>query len=549
MATVLDDKRALRPPEAPAARGRPLVRRSAPQRRAATVEGGTTPVGPITLSVMRSMIAAADALRNYTATQDVPAFGPTQLDEAGSELARHVRRYQAATRQFIADWLRDMRQTAWRVEGCSGRILDTLSVSSGAGGTAADTQATVAADQQLHGLRRRVVRAGVGIPVTVWTRRPAGSDEAVDLARATAVRPMTAVVSVVQNSDRRVRTVRVHLLDPVEVATLELAGVAMPLAADFTAPVALTLGLERKPVARAYGARAAPRRGTVEGFTALTPFGPDRAPLVLLEGAGLSPLMMAQIANEVAGDAELRTRFHVWLYRYPAAAPLFYAARRFRDELEGFHARLETAAGQPLPGRGVVIAHGPGAVLAKTLLVDSGDALWNACFTTSPALLDLAAAERTLLEALLFWRRSRQVERVIVAGEPRNAAALSAGVGARAVQLFLRQDPELRSLIERIHWRHKRYLREPILPAAGDPAGEGSVFPEPLFQSLSDLAVCADRALLALTGSGDGEGRDARVFAPSDGLAPLGAQPLQDEPDVLGPQSTALVLDWLRPSH
>ena len=134
MATVLDDKRARRPAEAPAARDRTLVRRSAPQRRAATVEGRTTPVGPITLSVMRAMIAAADALRNYSATQAVPAFALAQLDDAGPELARHVRRYQAATRRFIADWLRDMRQTAWRVEGCSGRILDTLSVSSGTAG-------------------------------------------------------------------------------------------------------------------------------------------------------------------------------------------------------------------------------------------------------------------------------------------------------------------------------------------------------------------------------------------------------------------------------
>ena len=548
MSSVLDDKPAARPAEPRGKRRRNLVRRSAAQRRAASAAGGTNPVGPITLSVMRAMIAAADALGSYTATGAVPAFASAQLQGGGSELAEHVRKYQAATRQFIADWLRDVRQSAWLVEGCSGRILDTVSAGAGADGPLEATQVTVAANQQLHGLRRRNVRAGVGIPVATWTRRQ-GPDEAADLVRASAARPMTAVVSVVQNSDRRVRTVRVHLLDPVAVDSLELAGIAMPLAGDFTAPVAQTLGLERKPAANAYGLRAAARRGTIEGFSALTPFAPERVPLILLEGAGHSPLTMAQIANEVAGDAELRRRFQVWLYHYPMAAPLFHAARRFRDELESFHMRLEATAGRPLPGRGVVIAHGPGAVLAKTLLVDSGDALWDACFSSPLAAMELAAADRALLEALFFWQRTQRIERVIVAGEPRNADALAAGVGARAVQLFVRQSPELRSAIERIHWRQQRHLRQPVRPAAGDPAAASSEFPEPLFQSLSDLSVCADRALLSLTAGGDGEAGDVRVFAPASGLAPLCTQRLQAGPDVLGPQSTALVLDWLRPRH
>ena len=551
MSTAFDDDPERRPTEPRAPRGRTVVRRSAAQRRAPGVDGGTNPVGPITLSVMRSMIAAVDALQGYTAAGTVPAFAPAPSEGEVTGLAEHVRKYQAATRQFIADWLRDTRQSAWLVEGSSGRILDTVSAGARDGSALADAQIAIAADQQLHGLRRRLVRAGVGTPVATWSRRQV-LDEDTDLTRATAARPMTAVVSVVQNSDRRVRTVRVHLLDPVEVATLELAGVAMPLAADFTAPVALTLGLERKPAASAYGIRAAARRGTVDGFTALTPFAPDRVPLILLEGAGHSPLVTAQIANEIAGDADLRRRFQVWLYRYPMAAPLFHAARRFRDELEAFHTRLEAVTEGSLPGRGVVIAYGPGAVLAKTLLVDSNDALWDACFTTPLAALELAAADRALLESLFFWRRSPRIDRVIVAGEPRNTAALTAGVGARAVQLFVRQNPELRSAIERIHWRQKQHLRRPALSSTADPATARSEFPEPLFQALSDVSVCADRALLALTAAADGRdagGSDARVFSPAAGLAPLCTQLLPAGPDILGPRSTAFVLDWLRPRH
>jgi hypothetical protein len=526
-----------------------VERRRASSRTAAQIRPRAAS-GSITLSVMRSMVAAADELRGYLAAGGGgDSLTATELTRPGSELADLVRRYQAASRQFLRDWLQRPRQTSWLVDSASGRILDAITEDERAGtALGAAAQLTVAEDQQLHGLRRRFERPGVGIPVVIWTRR-SGPDQGVDLAGHTAAQARTAVVGVEMDADRRVRSVAVRLVPAAETATIAIGGCELPLAADFTAPVAQTIGLERRPPASAYGTRDPARRGTVDGFVALTPPGRNLAPLILLEGAGLSPLMMAQLANEVAGDPELRRRFQVWLYRFPMVAPLFFAASLFRTDLERFYARLEAVTGSTAPG-GTVVAHGAGAVLAKSLLVGSGSAVWGGAFATPLERLNVGPQDRALLERMFFWSPSARVDRIIAVAEPRNVEALTAGVGARSIQLLLRQPPELRGAIERIYGSQKKHLRSPPhdVDAGSGVDGPDAFYQEPICAALAGAALAADRKLLALLSGGAGE-RDAVLFERATGLLPVDADVARAPCEPLGPQSLPRVLDWLRPRH
>ena len=344
------------------------------------------------------------------------------------------------------------------------------------------------------------------------------------------------------------RIVRVEVLDPAEPVTLALAGVKLPLAADFTAPVALTLGLERKPAAIAYGLRDTARRGTVEGFSALTPFGLGRVPLVLVEGVGLSPTMMAQIANEVAGDAVLSARYQVWLYRYSVTAPLFYAASTFRADLARFSTQLAAVAGTPHAGSVVLVARGTGAVLAKSLLADCGSALWDAVFTVPPERLDVAPADRALLERLFRWRRANELDRLVVLGEPQNAEGLIAGVGTRAVHLLQRQSVALRGAIERVYGREKHRLAAPLSArdaAAG--AGDSFGYPEPVCDAIAAAALAADRALLALVAADGAGAEDSKLYLGTSGLRPVESRRAGSAEVPVEPLVVQRALDWLRP--
>lgn len=503
--------------------------------------------GTITLTVMRAMVAATDALRAHLEAEGGEELTAADLTRSGSDLADLVRRYQLALRHFVKDWLRDRRQMAWLVDASSGRTLAVDDAAPSGATLVADTEVVLAEDQPLNGIRRRLARAGLGLPIASRYRRTT-PDPILDPARTTAARPWTVLVGVARHVDRRVRTVGVKLLDPAETATHVLGGVRLPLAADFTAPVALTLGLERKPAATPYGLRDTARRWTIEGFSALTPFGLERAPLVLMEGVGLSPTMLGQIANEVAGDPLLRERYQVWLYRYPVAAPLFFAASVFRGDLARFATRLAAASGRTQAGRVVVVARGAGAVIVKSLLADCSSAVWDSVFTVPPERLEVGPRDRALLERLLRWRRAAEIDRVVVLGEPQNAEALVAGVGARAVQLLLHQSAELRRAIERIYGREKNRLAAPLAPR--DPAGRGTGetdgYPEPVCDAIAAAALAADRALLGLVAA-DGSGSDhARLYLGSAGLQPVESWPARSNEVPVERAVVRRALDWLR---
>jgi hypothetical protein len=339
-----------------------------------------------------------------------------------------------------------------------------------------------------------------------------------------------------------VRRVRIDLLDPVSTETFAIGGGVLPLAADFTAPVTQALGLERRPAARPYGIRDIARLGTCEGFSALTPGGPDRVPLILVEGAGHSPLMMAQLANEIAGAVDLRRRYQVWLYRFSTVAPLFFAAAQLRRDLARFQARLRADASAPYDGRGIAVAHGPGALLARSLIVAPGARVWDAVFATPIEQMDLSAYDRTLLRRLFFWDRSPVVDRVIVAREPRDLAALTAGVGARAPQLLLRQPPEFRQSVERIYGTQKRHLR-PMSHL--EPDGESDVGGEPICRAIAAAVHGADHALATLVASGRVDA-DAALYRSPDGSGPTTMSVAAQDDAPLGPLIARGILDWLR---
>jgi hypothetical protein len=360
---------------------------------------------------------------------------------------------------------------------------------------------------------------------------------------------MTAVVTVGGDAVDPVRSVHIELLDPVTVHAVHIAGVAIPLAADLTAPVARTLGTAGAAVAPAHAIRRGAQHGTVAGFTALTPYAPGRTPLVLLDAYGHPPLMMAQVGNEIAGDDELSRRYQVWLYRFPMALPLLVATRLFRVDFDAFADRMQAAAGRQSARRAIVVAHGAAAIPAMALLVEPGSRLWNTAFRAPLSSLRLSAADRALLETLFFWQRSSRVGRVLVTGDLTPAGALTRGVGERSVQLLLRLPAELRSAIERIYGMHKNELRGSDVGSdtGGDGLNTGGAgYPEPICQSLANLIVACDRELVSMLSDADKTG-DGCARIGNDGAPPGVA--IQTAAAELSPSAVRHIVESLRPAR
>jgi hypothetical protein len=497
---------------------------------------------------MRDMVASADALRAHLEAEDSDELAAADLTRRGSEIADLVRHFQSALRRFVRDWLRDRRQTAWLVNASSGRTLSIDERVRRRATLAADTEVMLAEDQPLNGIRRRLTREGLGLAVACRSRRSL-PDSAPGPASTTVARAWTVLVSVVAHrGDRRLRNVRVEFVDPAKTAMRSLGGVRLPLAADFTAPVALNLGLQRRPAATAYGLSASARRGPIGDFSALTPFSRARVPLVLVEGVGQSLTLMANIASEVAGDPVLRERYQVWLYRYPVTSPLFVTAAAFRADLARFSVRLARATGRTQAGRIAVVARGLGAVIVKSLFGECGSAVWNSVFTVPPKRLNLAPRERMFLNGLFHRRRATEVDCVVTLGEPQSGEALLTGIGERSVQLLLRQPAGLRGSVERIYAREKNRLaaRLPSRDSENSGALPADGHAEPVFAAIAAAATAAERALLAFAASDESIGDEARLYSGSTGLRPVASLAAGVAEARTGTLVLRHALDWLR---
>jgi pimeloyl-ACP methyl ester carboxylesterase len=171
--------------------------------------------------------------------------------------------------------------------------------------------------------------------------------------------------------------------DPDQQAEANIGVARMPLAADFTAPYALWLG--HAQLGR-LGDRALffpTARLPEPRIYFMQPYDSARRTIVLLHGLGSSPDVWHDLANDVLGDPELRARYQLWQVFYPSGLPIPESRRTIRKALVDTLDALDpqgTATSREL----TLVGHSMGGVLARLLVVDSGDVLWRAYFDEVP---------------------------------------------------------------------------------------------------------------------------------------------------------------------
>jgi pimeloyl-ACP methyl ester carboxylesterase len=168
------------------------------------------------------------------------------------------------------------------------------------------------------------------------------------------------------------RTVEVMLVDPYRRAQAELAGMQVPVAANFTSGYGLWLArsdFASQSLRSLFGVADGLARPTVY---LMQPYDPSRRVIVMLHGLASSPEAWINVANEVLGDEELRRHYQVWQVYYPTNAPIALNLQGIRQALQEtfqhFDPQGQAAASQHV----TLIGHSMGGVLSR-LLVSRSD--------------------------------------------------------------------------------------------------------------------------------------------------------------------------------
>jgi hypothetical protein len=307
--------------------------------------------------------------------------------------------------------------------------------------------------------------------------------------------------------------------DAMQVDAIDIRGVRVPLAADFTAPLGLLVSRTRlKSIGLAQTLSA---EGWLDeaGFYMWEPLDPHKIPIITVHGLLSSPITWLNLQNDLMGDPEIRQHYQIWHFFYPAGLPIAFSASLFRDKLQEIYHFFDPHDHYPALHDSVIIAHSMGGLLAHTVISDSGDQLWHSFFRKAPDELTLSAEVRQQLDHVLRFQHSPFIKRIIFVAVPHRGSVLSesleGAIGRRLITVPRTILQAIRLVLEQAGTvmapEEKAYL------IGEDPSSIRALSPHnPLIKALAQIAIDRNIPFHSIIGDrGLGNGKQG-----SDGVVP-----------------------------
>ena len=273
-------------------------------------------------------------------------------------------------------------------------------------------------------LERRVTVDGVGAPVVAVS-----NDEIRNFRETLSARSVYGTATaLIEFNDRRAR---IQFFEPFATERTTFANKSFPLAADFTAPIAVALTTERP---EKLGLRRMLNPGKFADtarLTRLQAYDPKRIPVIFVHGLQDTPASWTPMINALRDDPDIRRRYQFWVYSYPSGYPYPYSAALFRQELD--------AVARAFPDRKgiVLVGHSMGGMISRLMITDVGDKMWLDFFGRPPSQTNLPPESKQLLEKALIFNHRPEVRRVIFMSAPHRGAEMASNwIGRIATKLI-----------------------------------------------------------------------------------------------------------------
>ena len=291
-----------------------------------------------------------------------------------------------------------------------------------------------ASEVRIKRLDNRSIQPGWGVPYVAYF--PKNADflkEQPGIPKVGMCLPVTALVKFQGN------TATLCFLNTLKTDAVVLSNQRMPLAADYSAAIAVLLS-HTKNRSIDLGALFFTRQRVSEiGLFQLEPYDPNKIPIVFVHGLLSRPQAWTHAVNGLLADSTIRKNYQFWLYLYPTGLPVWRSAAALRDELDRFDTRFSKIKPNSNLNRTILIGHSMGGLICSMMVREGGDKLWSQFSDIPASELRLSPeAKRELLEIVYFSPRT-DVSRVIFVSTPHRGSQLAlrplAGFFASLIQL------------------------------------------------------------------------------------------------------------------
>jgi len=287
---------------------------------------------------------------------------------------------------------------------------------------------TPADEFDVHGkyITERTTRDGLGAPI-VAVEREHNKNARESFAPS---RIFYSVTVIAQFEGRRCV---LAFEDPLAQETVTFYGRTVPLAADFTVPLAVMLQQtdpKKHEISRVLNPEKFAHTAAIER---LQPNDPNKTVVLVIHGLMDSQATWTPMINKLRGDPVIRKHYQFWFYSYPSGYPYPYSAAILREELDAVEKRFPRM--KPM----VVIGHSMGGCISRLLLTDSGDQLWMKIFGRPPDEVPLSPHTREYFRQELFFRHRPEIGRVIFIAAPLRGSNLATGLIGSIANIFIRE--------------------------------------------------------------------------------------------------------------
>jgi pimeloyl-ACP methyl ester carboxylesterase len=272
----------------------------------------------------------------------------------------------------------------------------------------------------------RTTRDGIGAPI-VAVERQASENRREKLAPSRIFRTVTAVAHF---QDRRCV---LEFYDPLDKETVSFYGRTVPLAADFTVPLAVMLQQTDPGKHELWRVLNPEKYARTAAIERLQPYNPNKTVVLVIHGLKDSQATWTPMINKLRGDPVIRKHYQFWFYSYPTGYPFPYSAAILREELDEVERQFPKL--KPM----VVIGHSMGGCISRLLLTDSGNQLWMKIFGRPPDEVPLSPKVREYFRQELFFRHRPEIGRVIFIASPLRGSNMATGIISSLANMLIRE--------------------------------------------------------------------------------------------------------------
>lgn len=272
----------------------------------------------------------------------------------------------------------------------------------------------------------QAIRPGVGAPLV------AISAEDRDFRKSYGVhRTNTALTAILRFDGRTAGTLELH--DPLEEEKISIAGRHPTLAADFSAPAALLLAVDRPDKLGLIRLLNPQKYSDTARLSRLQKYDKDRIPVLFVHGLQDTPATWAPMYFHLVNDPVIREKYQFWVFSYPSGYPYPYSATLLRKELDGVKRVF------PDHKQMIIVGHSMGGIISRLMVTDADEKIFRGIFHEGPAELKITGASRQLLLDAYIFDHRKEIDRAIFISAPHRGSGYASNwigrLGSRLVRM------------------------------------------------------------------------------------------------------------------